>query len=121
MEALLWRSMCEGKPKMLKKYIAEDAMFALPGEDAKIYSPDSKPSITEMIENFDPWTTYKMHGDPEFVEIDMMSCALTYRVTVQNGMGKDAETIEAMCTTVWRQGAGGDWKCCVHHMSELVD
>jgi hypothetical protein len=117
-EVLLWRAMCD-KPESLRKYIAKDAVLALPGEENKIYSPDTEPSISELLDDFQPWTTYKMHDDPEFVEIDMMSCCLTYRVTVWNGMGKDAETIEAVCSSVWRQGAGGDWQCCMHHMTQL--
>jgi hypothetical protein len=121
-ETLLWRAMCDDEPEALEKYIAKDATFAFPngtGDDQEtvVYSEDSDPSTKDMIENFKPWMAYKIHKDNlSFVEVDMMSCALTYNVTVFN---KDRSEFDAMCTSVWRQGAGGDWTCCAHHMTKL--
>lgn len=72
------------------------------------------------IDLFEPWTAYRIHGDPEFVEVDMMSAALAYRVTAwrKNGNGEMVAT-EALCSSVWRQGPGGEWKCCLHHMAKI--
>lgn len=116
-EALFWRALCD-KPKTIRKYIADDCVFTQP--DNKIYSETSEPSLSDFLDDYEAWTAYKMHEDPEFVEIDMMSSALTYKVTAwkQNDDGEMKAT-EALCSTVWRQGAGGDWKCCLHHMTKI--
>ena len=85
-----------------------------------MYSRTSEPSSLDYLkEKFEPWAAYRMHGEPEFVEVDMMSSALTYRVTLftRDGMGQVQET-EAICTSVWKQDAGANWKCCLHHMSK---
>lgn len=115
----LWRAMCDGKPKSLRKYITDDAVLAQP--DNQLYSKSSEPSLADYLDNdFEPWTAYKIHDDPEFVEIDMMSSSLVYRVTAwrQNEKGKMIPT-EALCSSVWRQNAGGEWRCCVHQMSKV--
>lgn len=117
--AILWRALCEDKPKMLLKYMTKDAVLAEP--DRSVYSPKSEPSLSEYLEDeYEPWTAYKIHGEPEFVEIDMMSSALTYRVTTWrlNSEGEMRAT-EGMCSSVFRQGPGGDWKCCLHHMAKV--
>ncbi|CAH0042934.1 unnamed protein product [Clonostachys solani] len=113
----LWRAMCD-KPQSIRKYLAEDAVVTDPSNE--IYSPESEPSLDDYVEHFEPWTAYRIHDDPAFVEIDMMSSALTYRVTAwrQDKKGKMIPT-EALCSTVWRQDAGGDWRCCVHHMTKI--
>jgi ketosteroid isomerase-like protein len=118
-ETLLWRAMCDGKPKSLKKYMTEDCIVAEPDEN-KLISKKSEPNLDEYLENFRAWTAYKMHDEPEFVEIDMMSSALTYKVTAwrQDDRGKMHGT-EALCSSVWRQGPGGDWRCCMHHMTKI--
>lgn len=112
----LWRAMCD-KPKSIRKYMTDDAVIAEP--DNQIYSPKTKPTAKQHIEDFEPYTAYRIHGDPEFVEVDMMSAALAYRVTVwRNGEGDKMIPTEALCSSVWRQGPGGEWKCCLHQMSK---
>lgn len=113
-----WRAMCDSKPKSMRKYITDDAVLAEP--DNRLYSSSTEPSLSDHIDNFEPWTAYKIHDDPQFVEIDMMSSSLVYRVTAwkQDKQGNMIPT-EALCTGVWRQSAGGDWRCCVHHMTKI--
>ncbi|KAH8174398.1 hypothetical protein LIA77_05817 [Sarocladium implicatum] len=115
-ETLFWRALCD-KPKTIRKYIADDCVMTQP--DNKIYSDASEPSLKEYLDDYEAWTAYKMHDDPEFVEIDMMSSGITYRVTAWKQKGDKMIPTEALCTTVWRQGAGGDWKACLHHMTKV--
>ncbi|ROT39612.1 hypothetical protein SODALDRAFT_331722 [Sodiomyces alkalinus F11] len=121
---LLWRAFCDPNPKKsLKKYLAKDAILVQP--DGSIYSPDSDPSLDDFLEDFEPWTAYRMDQDQDdlkFVEVDMMSSSLTYHVTAwkQDGEAKDRmRPTEAICTSIWRQGPGGDWVCCLHHMAPV--
>ena len=113
----LWRAMCD-KPKAIRKYITDDAVLVEP--DSQIYSPNTKSTVMEHIDNFTTWAAYRIHGDPEFVEVDMMSAALAYRVTAwrKQENGEMAPT-EGICSSVWRQGPGGEWKCCLHHMAKV--
>ena len=116
-EALLWRALCD-KPETLKKYMTDDCVYAAP--NLKVYSPTSEPTLRKYIEEeWQPWTAYKMHEEPQFVEVDMMSSALTYRVTAWRQKGKEMVPTEALCSSVWRQDAGGDWRCCMHHMTKI--
>ncbi|CAM1504576.1 Fc.00g021670.m01.CDS01 [Cosmosporella sp. VM-42] len=114
--ALLWRAFCD-KPKTIHKYLTKDAILAEP--DHSVYSQKTEPTLKEYIDDYEPWTAYKIHDDPKFVEIDMMSSAVLYRVTVWRLENGEMQGTEAMCSSVWRQGPGGDWRCCAHHMSEL--
>ncbi|KAI5459189.1 hypothetical protein BGZ63DRAFT_390454 [Mariannaea sp. PMI_226] len=117
--AILWRFLCDDKPyKNLSKYITKDAVLAEP--DRKVYSNKSEPSLQEYLEDgYEPWTAYKIHDEPDFVEIDLMSSALTYRVTTWKLKGGQMIATEGMCSSVFRQNAGGDWKCCLHHMAKI--
>lgn len=114
--AILWRALCD-KPKTMHKYLTPDAILTEP--DHSVYSPQTEPTLKEYIDDYEPWTAYKIHDEPEFVEIDMMSSAVVYRVTVWRLIDGEMEATEAMCSSIWRQGPGGDWRCCVHHMSEI--
>ncbi|KAK1983916.1 hypothetical protein LZ30DRAFT_712841 [Colletotrichum cereale] len=117
-ETLLWRAMCDSKPKHLKKYLDKDAVLAHPGQ--KPISPKSKPNLQEYLdEDWEPWTAYKMHDDPEFVEIDVMSSSLVYRVTAWRQKGNKLVATEGICNSVWKQEPGGEWTCCCHHMSTI--
>ncbi|GJC89954.1 hypothetical protein ColLi_12792 [Colletotrichum liriopes] len=117
-ETLLWRAMCDTKPKHLKKYLDKEAVLAHPGQ--KPYSPKSKPTLQEFLdEDWEPWTAYKMHDDPEFVEIDVMSSSLVYRVTAWRQKGNKLVATEGICNSVWKQEPGGEWTCCCHHMSTV--
>ncbi|KAH7234075.1 hypothetical protein FSOLCH5_001877 [Fusarium solani] len=116
--ALLWRALTSDKPETMRKYITKDAVLAEP--DRKVYSPKTEPTLDEYIEeDYEPWTAYKIHGEPEFVEIDMMASALTYRVTAWKLKGGEMVATEGWCSSVFRQGPGGDWRCCCHHMAKI--
>lgn len=80
-----------------------------------------------MAKSKRPWIGCKMwkhDPEPAIAEVEMMAVQIMYRVTVmvegkkgkkgEDGKRKPAETeeIEAMATSTWRQGAGGDWKLC---------
>ncbi|KAH6991222.1 hypothetical protein BGZ61DRAFT_473161 [Ilyonectria robusta] len=115
--ALLWHALCD-KPKTIRKYITHDAVLAEP--DREVYSPKTEPTLKEYLEDYyEPWTAFKIHDDPDFVEIDLMSSAVTYRVTAWRLQGGEMVATEGWCSTTFRQGAGGDWKCCAHHMAEI--
>ncbi|KAF4977243.1 hypothetical protein FZEAL_6207 [Fusarium zealandicum] len=117
--ALLWRALTSDKPETMHKYLTKDAVLAEP--DHQIYSPKTEPTLEDYIDDeFEPYTAYKIHDEPEFVEIDMMSTALTYRVTTWK-LTDDGQMVatEAWCSSVFRQGAGGDWRCCQHHMAKI--
>ncbi|KAH6669735.1 hypothetical protein F5X68DRAFT_249185 [Plectosphaerella plurivora] len=121
---LLWRAFCDPNPKKsMKKYLAKDAVIVFP--DGGVVSKDTEPSLEEFVEDFEPWTSYRMQQDEEevkFVEIDMMSSVLTYNVTTWQQVGDDKSRMrptDALCTSVFRQGPGGDWQCVVHHMARI--
>lgn len=119
-EHLLWRALCDGKPAALRKHLADDAVLAFPGQEPGIVSPSSDPSLTAFLDGrFKPWSAYQIKGEPDFVEIDMMAASLTYYVTAWRRHGQDMHPTEGLCCTVWRQGPGGDWKCCNHQMARL--
>lgn len=123
--ALLWRGFCDKKPKKtLMKYMGKDGLLVLP--DGSIYSQYTEPSLEKFLEEeFEPWTAYRMNqeeDDIKYVEIDMMSTAITYLVTTWQQVGDDPSRMkptESICTSVWRQGPGGDWECVVHHMAKV--
>jgi ketosteroid isomerase-like protein len=115
----LWRALCD-KPKTVKKYLTDDVVWA--ESDNKIYSRDTEPTVIEHINNYEPWTAYRIHGEPAFVEVDMMSAALLYRVTVwRQQEGGQMIPTEGVCSSVWRQDAGGDWKCCMHQFTKAQE
>lgn len=117
--ALLWRGLCDDKPeKTLRKYLTKDGILTEP--DRNVYSPKTDPSLDEFIEEeFEPYTAYKIHGEPDFVEIDLMSSALIYRVTTWKLKGGEMQSFEGMCSSVFRQTAAGEWKCVAHQMSPI--
>ncbi|KAL7759335.1 hypothetical protein ACKLNR_009425 [Fusarium oxysporum f. sp. zingiberi] len=116
--ALLWRALTSEKPEIMRKYITKDAVLCEP--DQKVYSPRTEPSLDEYMEDgYEPWTAYKIHDEPEFVEIDLMASALNYRVTAWKLQNGEMMATEAWCHSVFRQGPGGDWKCCLHHMAKV--
>lgn len=118
-QSILWRALCDS-PKAIRKHMTEDAVFASPDTN-KLYSPDTSPTFLEHIDDdWEPFTAFKIHEDPEFIEIDMMSSALTYRVTAwRQQQGGQMIPIEVMCSSVWRQLAGGEWKCCMHQITRI--
>ncbi|KAF4341776.1 hypothetical protein FBEOM_4287 [Fusarium beomiforme] len=94
--ALLWRALTSEKPEVMRKYITKDAVICEP--DQKVYSPRTEPSLDEyMEEHYEPWTAYKIHDEPEFVEIDLMASALNYRVTAWKLQNGEMKATEAWC------------------------
>lgn len=123
-ETLLWRAFCDKNPKKaVKKYLTDDAVLVL--HNGGIVSKNTEPSLDEWLDNFEPWTAYRMdqeEDDMKFVEVDLMSSSITYHVTAWQQVGDDKNKMkptEAICTSVWKQGPGGDWECCVHHMAKV--
>lgn len=116
--SLLWNAFCS-KPKNIRKYVTKDAVLAEP--DNRVYSPRTDPPVGEHIDDYEPWTAYKIHDDPSWVEIDLMASALLFRVTAWRLQEGEMVATEAMCSSVWRQGPGGDWKCVLHQMAEIDD
>ena len=46
-------------------------LFAGDGS-AQPMSKKTDPSIDKILDGAEPWTSYRMHGTPEVVEIDLM-------------------------------------------------
>ncbi|KAI8691518.1 hypothetical protein LRP88_08774 [Fusarium phalaenopsidis] len=117
METLLWRALCD-KPKSALKYIGKDAVISnrfLFG-DPEPRTAESDPPLEEEIRHCEEWLAYKMH-DPQVVEIGLMAAAIAYRVTlfrqIDQGNGQyGMQTVEATCSSSWRQLASGDWELC---------
>ncbi|KAL6919684.1 hypothetical protein ACHAPO_004106 [Fusarium lateritium] len=115
METLLWRALCD-KPKTALKYIAKDAVMSnrfLFG-DPTPRTADSDPSLEEEVKHCEEWLAYKMH-DPQPVEIGLMAAAIGYKVTLfrqlDQGDGNfGMQTVQATCSSSWRQLASGDWE-----------
>ncbi|KAF4980812.1 hypothetical protein FZEAL_3266 [Fusarium zealandicum] len=117
METLLWRALCD-KPKSALKYIAKDAVISnrfLFG-DPEPRSKESDPPLEDEIKHCEEWLAYKMR-DPQVVEIDLMAAALAYKLILFRQVDQDdgqsgMQTIEATCSSSWRQLASGDWELC---------
>ncbi|KAF5663076.1 hypothetical protein FHETE_7643 [Fusarium heterosporum] len=115
METLLWRALCD-KPKSALKYIAKDAVMSnryLFGDPVP-RTADSDPSLEEEIKHCEEWLAYKMQ-DPQPVEIGLMAAAVGYKLIlfrqIDQGNGNfGMQTIQATCSSSWRQLASGDWE-----------
>ena len=125
-EALLWRALCDSG-KALERYLADDAVFMLPAGDShhakgpRLLTMDAEeePTLTDYLsDEFEPYTTYKFDGEPEFVEIDMMATSVVYKVELGRLNSEEKlERMKAVASSVWRQDSAGDWKVCMHHLS----
>lgn len=105
----LWRAMCDTSGDTtdpLEEFFNDDAIIV--ETDGAMYSKKA------YIKQFQPWDSYEVTNKPEFVEIDLMSgvTVTSLRITKSN-----SSPIRAVCTGVWRQGAGGDWRCCTYHIA----
>ena len=123
----LFRLLCDSeqrRKKMTDKLLTEDCILAGLEHDGSLYARKTSPNARKFVkEEFEPWTAYRIHDDCEFVEVDMMSSALTYKVTI---WVRDEETgamdeTETMCTSVFKQNAGSEWQVCLLHMSRVQD
>lgn len=131
-ETLLWRALCD-EPNSALEYIEPDCVIMNPLIDPErsheALSAKTSPSLSEALEQLADsghhWTSYKMHKhdpEPAIAEVEMMAVQIMYRITLirerrkhhqQGEEGKpDLQSVDAFCTSTWRQGAGGDWKLC---------
>jgi ketosteroid isomerase-like protein len=117
-ETLFWRALCDS-PEAAKEYMAEDCVMINPlfAGSAEPMSKTTEPSIDDILEGAEPWSSYRMHGTPEVVEIDLMAVAVLYRITLykQPKKGGAIEEVEATVSSSWRQVAGGDWVLVAQH------
>jgi hypothetical protein len=72
-ETLFWRALCDS-PEAAKEYMAEDCVMINPlfAGSPEPMSKKSEPSIDEILEGAEGWSSYRMHGTPQVVEIDLM-------------------------------------------------
>ena len=120
-EVLLWRALCDSGEDA-QEYIEKDCAMinplVHPRGDSEPMHATSDPSINEAMDQLRPWSTYRMHKDPEpqIVEVALMAVQIMYRVTVtrvdDDNPGRQPQSVDAMVSSTWRQGAGGDWKLC---------
>jgi len=119
-ETLFWRALCDS-PEAAKEYMAEDCVMINPlfAGDPEPMSKRSDPSIDQILDGAEPWTSYRMHGTPQVVEIDLMAVAVLYRITLyrQTPGSRDVEQYEATVSSSWRQTAGADWLLCAQHVA----
>lgn len=54
--------------------MAEDCVMINPlfAGNAEPMSKKTEPTIDQILEGAEPWTSYRMHGKPQVVEIDLM-------------------------------------------------
>ena len=116
MEIHFWRALCD-TPSTVRKYLSDDCIMVFPG--GKLVTMKSDPSIKSKLEDMEPWTNFEMQDEPEFIEIDMMATTIAYKITLTRMHDGDVDEVKGIASTVWRQDAGGDWKCCMHHLAVL--
>ncbi|KAJ9161007.1 hypothetical protein NKR19_g2695 [Coniochaeta hoffmannii] len=114
-ETLFWRALVDS-PDAAKEYMSEDCVMINPlfaDGDAEPMSKKTDPSIDKILDGAENggWTSYRMHGTPAVVEIDLMAVSVLYKLTLYRKGDKDGklEEYEATCHSCWRQTAGADW------------
>lgn len=130
---------------IMSQYIEPDCVIVNPlihpDHSFEALTADSEPyTLTEALSKLkgrsghSRWTSYHMHKkDPEvaIAQVEMMSVQIMYKVTLirerhhrrhhhqRDGEGegeKTLQTVDAFCSSTWRQGAGGDWKLCAQQL-----
>jgi len=117
-ETLLWRALCDS-PDAAKEYLADDCIMINPlfsGSNEPM-SKSTEPSIDQVLEGGEPWTSFRMHDKPQVVEIDLMAVAVLYRVSLYRHGKKGVQEVEATVSSSWRQTAGADWVLCAQHVA----
>lgn len=141
-ETLLWRALCDD-PATAIDYIEPDCVIANPlihpDRSPEALTAGSSPSLPEALERLarssHAWTSYRIHKhdpEPAIAEVEMMAVQIIYKISLfrerrhrrggGEGAGEDAgggahlQTVDAFCTSTWRQGASGDWKLCVQSL-----
>jgi len=118
-ETLLWRALCDS-PDAAKEYMSEDCVMINPlfSGSPKPMSKTTDPSIEEVLKGAEPWTSFRMHDEPEVVEIDLMAIAVLYTISLyRHGKKGKMEEVVATGSSSWRQTAGADWLLVAHHVS----
>lgn len=118
-ETLLWRALCDS-PEAAKEYMAADCVMINPlfaGGIADPLTKDTEPTIDAVLEGGERWTSYRIHGEPKVVEIDMMAVAVLYRVSLYRHGKKGLDEVQATVSSSWRQTAGADWLLCAQHVA----
>jgi len=118
-ETLLWRAICDS-PEAAKEYMSEDCVMINPlfSNSPKPMSKTTDPSIEEVLKGAEPWTSFRIHGEPEIVEIDLMAIAVLYTISLFcKGKKGRMEEVVATASSAWRQTAGADWLLVAHHVS----
>jgi len=114
-ETLFWRALCDS-PEAAREYMSDDCVMVNPlfAGGAEPMSKKTEPGIDRILEGAGPWTSYRMHGTPQVVEIDLMAVAVLYKITLyrQGKKGEPVEEYEATVHSCWRQTAGADWLLC---------
>jgi len=115
-ETLFWRALCDS-PDAAKEYMSEDCVMINPlfsGGSAEPMSKKTEPSVDQILEGAEPWTSYRMHGTPQVVEIDLMAVSVLYKISLyrQGKEGGKVEEFQAVVHSCWRQTAGADWLLC---------
>jgi ketosteroid isomerase-like protein len=128
-EALFWRAMLDS-PDAAKEYMAKDCVMINPlfhpSGDASPMTQATEPAIDEILDGVGEggWTSYRMHGTPEVVEIDLMAVSVLYKISLYRETGessgkkagkKEIEEVQGTVSSCWRQVAGGDWVLVSQH------
>lgn len=112
-----------------------------PDHSYEALSADSSPTLTEALEKLGQskkrWTSYRMHKrdpKPAFGQPAMMAVQIMYKITLirevprqhhhhrgeaeaeDEESGPDFQTVNAFCTSTWKQDASGGWKLCVQQL-----
>jgi len=117
-ETLLWRALCDS-PEAAKEYMSDDCVMINPifSGSSEPMSKTTDPSIETVLEGAEPFSSFRMHGEPMVVEIDLMAIAVLYTISLYRHGKKGVEEIVATGSSSWRQTAGADWLLVAHHVS----
>lgn len=141
-ETLLWRALCDEPDSAMEYIESDCVVMnplIHPDKTHEALTAKTSPSLSEALEKLagsgHQWTSYKMHKhdpQPAIAEVEMMAVQIMYRITLirekrkhhhhrgegegGKGEGEDQgpslQTVDAFCTSTWRQGASGGWKLC---------
>jgi hypothetical protein len=119
-ETLLWRALIDS-PESAKEYLAKDCvminpLFAPDGSDEPA-GPETDMTIDDLLKGAQQWNSYKIHGKPLVVEVDLMAVAMVYKVTLYRQGKKGMQEVNCTASSSWRQTAGADWLLCAFHVA----
>ncbi|KJZ74020.1 hypothetical protein HIM_06688 [Hirsutella minnesotensis 3608] len=110
-EHAFWAGLSSRSPEeVLLPLLAPDCVLHLPNSPP--LSSDTEPALEEAVsdpKSFKKWDKYDLE-QMHVTVIDLMAAFVCYHVSASRG-GKD---YEALCTTVWKQEADGEWKAACH-------